>query len=282
MSVMDRQKFYLDALRVVPRKGLSRGFRRLTQVKSQMAVRRFAARFDLDMDEAERPLDAYESILDLFTRRLKPGARPIDPAPEALVSPADGAWLVGGPVGDGNLPQAKGRTYGLGALLAEPSAPKTFRNGACFTIYLSPRDYHRVHSPVDGAVTGYTYVPGDLFPVNAAGVQHVDQLFARNERLVIHLETETFGRVEVVMVGATNVGHMTLSFDPSVATNTGHRELERHRYDPPIPLRRGDELGVFEMGSTVIVVTERGLKLEGFQGGEVMRLGRRIGVVSEG
>ena len=277
---MDRQKLYLDALRVVPKKGLSRTVRRLTQVRSQMAVRRFAARFDLDMTEAEQPIEAYETILDLFTRRLKPGARPIDPDPKALVSPADGAWLVGGPVGDGELVQAKGRTYGLGALLAEPSAPKTFRNGACFTIYLSPRDYHRVHCPVDGAITGYTYVPGDLFPVNSAGVNHVDQLFARNERLIIHLSTETFGRVEVVMVGATNVGHMTLAFDAAVATNTGHRELERHAYDPPIAIARGDELGVFEMGSTVIVATERGLELEPFQGGDVMRLGRRIGTLA--
>ena len=277
---MDKQKLYLDVLRVIPKKELSRGVRRLAQVRSQMAVRRFAARFDLDMSEAEHGLEHYGSILELFTRRLKPGARPLDPDPLALLSPADGAWLVGGPVGDGTLVQAKGRTYGLGALLAEPSAAKVFRNGTCFTVYLAPRDYHRVHCPADGAITGYTYVPGDLFPVNAAGVENVDQLFARNERLITHLTTETFGRVEVVMVGATNVGHMTLAYDAAIATNTGHREVERHAYDPAIPIARGAELGVFEMGSTVIVVTERPLTLEAFAPRAPMRLGRRIGLLA--
>lgn len=266
----------IHALRLVPRKGLSRAVRRLTQVRSDMAVRRFAARFKLDMAEAEHPIEHYKTILELFTRRLKPGLRPVDPAPEALVSPVDGAFAVCGHVEDGPLVQAKGKTFSLDALLAEPGATETFRKGSYMTIYLAPRDYHRIHSPADGQITGFSYVPGDLFPVNPAGVAHVDALFATNERVSTHLETETFGRVEVVKVGATNVGHIKLAYDPSVATNTGGKSVEHRAYEHPIPAQRADELGVFEMGSTVVLVTQRRLDFETFVPGQPVKLGQRI------
>lgn len=274
---MDSGKLTIQALELVPRKGLSRAVRKLTQVRSKMAVRRFAARFDLDMSEAEHPIDHYETILELFTRRLKPGVRPIDAEPSAMVSPVDGAYLVGGDVEAGQLVQAKGRTFSLGAFLARPDADEVFGEGSFITVYLSPRDYHRIHSPADGRITGYTYVPGDLFPVNAAGVEHVDGLFAINERLITSLETETFGRVEVVKVGATNVGHMRLAYDDAIATNTGGKEIVRKAYPEALPVARGDELGVFEMGSTVILVTERPVDFAAMSQGDKVRLGERLG-----
>ncbi|MEQ8275151.1 MAG: archaetidylserine decarboxylase [Deltaproteobacteria bacterium] len=271
-------KLFITGMRVLPKKPLSKAVRRLAAVRSQMAVRRFAARFDVAVEEAEKPIDAYESVLDFFTRRLKPGVRPIDDAPEAFVSPVDGAYLVGGPVGDGRLFQAKGRDYKLAALLAQDDAEQIFADGTYATLYLAPRDYHRIHCPVDGVITGYTAVPGALWPVNAAAVAHVDELFAKNERLITHVQSEKFGRVEVVKVGATNVGHISLCYDDAIRTNTGQTEIVRHTYDEPIPIARGAELGVFEMGSTVIFVTERPVELNPMEKGQPVRMGARLGV----
>src|SRR5262245_3807261 len=223
----DPGKLFIGAMRMVPKKPLSRAVRRLVSVKSQLAVRRFAARYGAAVEDAERPLEEYESVLAFFTRRLKPGIRPLDPDPRALICPVDGAYLVGGPVGEGRLYQAKGRTFTLKALLADEHAEETFKHGSYFTLYLSPKDYHRIHSPVSGVITGSTYVPGELFPVNAAAVAHVDELFAKNERLITHVETEMFGRVEVVKVGATCVGHIRVAYDQEIATNCGAREIVR-------------------------------------------------------
>lgn len=269
-------KLFITGMRLLPKKPLSRAVRRLASVQSQMAVRRFAARYGAQVEEAERPLEEYGSVLEFFTRRLKPGLRPIDPDPNVLVSPVDGAFLVGGPVGSGRLFQAKGREYTLSALLADPDAEQVFAGGAYCTVYLAPKDYHRIHTPVDGVITGYTYVPGELYPVNPAAVAHVDQLFAKNERLITHVESERFGRVEIVKVGATNVGHITLAYDDAVATNTGAAQLTKKRYDQPIPIKKGDEVGCFEMGSTVILVVERKVHFEPLNAGDPVRLGRPL------
>lgn len=263
-------------MRVLPKKPLSRAVRQLVSVRSSVAVRRFAARYGIDLDEAELPVEQYASILALFTRHLKPGLRPLDPDPRVLLCPVDGAYLVGGPVGAGTLVQAKGKTFTLNALLADEHAEERFANGAYAVLYLSPKDYHRIHSPATGVVSGYTYLPGALYPVNAAAVAHVDELFARNERLITHVESEQFGRVEVVKVGATCVGHIKLAYDDAVATNVGATEIVRKVYDQPIPVQRGDELGVFEMGSTVIVVVEKPIALDAFTQGQPVRLGRPL------
>lgn len=257
---MDRDALFIAGVRALPRRSLSRAARRVVDVRSAMAVRRFAAAYDIDLAEAEHPLEGYASVHDLFTRRLKPGARPVDPDPDVMVSPVDGALSAQGDVGAGDLPQAKGRTYGLAALLADDEAPARFARGSFATIYLSPRDYHRIHAPVDGEITGWTHVPGDLFPVNAAAVSHVDALFAKNERLVTHIRTERLGRVEVVKVGATIVGRVRASYAPEVTTNVGGVRAPRTgALEPPRSVGRGEEIGVFEMGSTVIVVAERPL-----------------------
>lgn len=271
-------KLFIAGMRVVPKKPLSKAVRRLASVRSKMAVRRFAARFGVAVEDAERPLEEYESVLSFFTRRLKPGLRPIDPDPTVLISPVDGAFLTGGPVGEGRLYQAKGKDFTLNALLADEHAESTFAGGTYAILYLAPKDYHRIHAPAAGRITGYTHVPGQLFPVNAKAVAHVEELFAKNERLITHLETDAFGRVEVVKVGATCVGHITLAYDPDVATNVGDDELRTRRYDPPLGVEKGGELGVFEMGSTVIVVTEKPVRLvEELVPGATVRLGRALG-----
>lgn len=274
---MSDGKYFIAGMRIVPKKPLSKTVRRLASIRSRMAVRRFAARYGVAVDEAEKPLEEYLSILDFFTRRLKPGIRPVDPDPNVLVSPVDGAFLTGGPIGEGRLFQAKGKDFTLQALLADDDALSVFSGGSYATLYLAPRDYHRIHSPVDGVVTGYTYVPGQLFPVNAAAVAHVDQLFATNERLITHIQSERFGRVEVVKVGATCVGHITVAYDPEVRTNCGDAELRVRQYDPPIPIEKGAEVGCFEMGSTVIVVTEAPVDLIDLAPDTPVLMGSKLG-----
>lgn len=248
---------WIRALGWVPKNALSRSVGRLAATRSKMAVRQFAARYGLDLDEAEKPLEAYDSVADLFTRRLKPEARPVDPRPDVLVSPIDGSLFAHGSVTGEPLMQAKGRTYALGALLADEAAAATFEGGSYCCLYLSPRDYHRVHMPTDGEVLGYTHVPGDLFPVNEASVKHVDGLYAKNERVITHLAGTPFGRVAVVKVGATNVGRIRLTYAPDLLTNRRGASLSRKRFVCPPRFARGDELAVFELGSTVILVIER-------------------------
>ncbi len=274
-------KLFIDAVNLLPKKALSRKVRGLAQVRSQMAVRRFAAAYNIDTDEAELPLSEYHTVLDFFTRRLKPGARTIDQDPRTLVSPVDGNFSVAGEVGEGELYQAKGHTFGLTQLLADPEAEKTFAGGSYFTIYLAPSNYHRIHSPVDGTITGYTYVPGELFPVNVPAVTHVDSLFARNERLITHLQSEVFGKVALVKVGATCVGHITTAYDSSVRTNMGEGIVRKEAYHPAKPIVRGGELATFELGSTVVVIVEKSLGF-GFQEPQrAVRLGEAISQLAE-
>lgn len=273
-------KLFISALEFVPKKGLSRTVRRLTQVRSQMAVRRFAARYGINLDEAEKPIEDYPTILDLFTRRLKAGLRPLDSDSASLLSPVDGTIEARGQIDSGCLLQAKGRSYKLSALLADEDLAVHFEGGLYATLYLSPKDYHRIHSPISADVIGYTYIPGELYPVNPAAVLHVDSLFAVNERLVTHLESERFGRMALVMVGATNVGHMRVMYDDSVQTNMGAKEIVRKSYAPAKTIERGDELGVFEMGSTVILIMESKLSLSEFAIGEAIRMGQSLGRTS--
>lgn len=276
---MDRDGLFVAGVRCLPRRRLSRWARRAVDIHSAMAVRRFAAAYGIDLSDAERPLEAYRSIHDLFVRKLRPGARPVDPAPEALVSPVDGRVSQRGAC-DGPLPQAKGRAYTVDALLAGAEPAETYRAGSFVTVYLAPRDYHRIHAPLEGRVDRWTHVPGDLFPVNEASVTHVDQLFARNERLITHLDTERFGRVAVVKVGATIVGRVRASYAPEITTNVPTvREVRSEAIRPAKDVLRGEEIGVFEMGSTVIVLTERPVRWT-VEPGDAVRLGQRLGVAA--
>ena len=274
-------KLFISALELVPKKSLSRTVRRLTKVRSQMAVRRFAARYGINLAEAEKPIEEYPTILDLFTRRLKAGARPLDSDPATLLSPVDGTFDARGQIEDGTLLQAKGRRYRLAALLADETLATHFEGGTYATLYLAPKDYHRIHSPITAGVRGYTYVPGELYPVNPAAVRHVDSLFAVNERLITHLESEKFGRMALVMVGGTNVGHMRVAYDETVQTNMGGKVMVSEAYEPAKNLDRGAELGVFEMGSTVVLIMESKVVLDDLAVGTAVKMGQSLGRVSE-
>src|SRR5829696_1051624 len=174
------------------------------------SYRAYSRIFGARPEEAELPLSEYASVNAFFTRALKPGLRPV--AANAIVSPVDATVGAYGPVVDDTLVQAKGRNYSLAALLGDEALAHRMNGGSYTTLYLAPRDYHRIHVPVDGAITRATYIPGELWPVNVAAVMHVADLFAVNERLVVVIERPGGGLVVVVLVGATMVGTTRLAF----------------------------------------------------------------------
>jgi phosphatidylserine decarboxylase len=218
----------------------------------------FARRVGANLDEVELPLDSYPTFDAFFTRRLRDGARQVAPEPDVIVSPCDGTIAESGLATAGRMIQAKGIDYRLAALLPDADAQKRFDGGAYLTIYLAPRDYHRVHIPADGEVNGFQHIPGAAFPVNALAVRNITGLFAMNERLATFLTTP-FGEVAVIMVAATGVGHMTVAYDGVETHARGKgRPGARVRYPASKPVQRGDELGAFHLGSTVILLFEPG------------------------
>jgi phosphatidylserine decarboxylase len=242
------------------------------------AMRAFAARYRIDLSECAG-LAGFGTFGDFFSRPLLPGRRPIAPGAEVLVSPVDGLVSQVGSATDGLLPQAKGIRYTVEALLGDAHAAARFRGGPFATLYLSPRDYHRIHFPLGGAVTGYRYVPGQLWPVNEASVESVPGLFTANERLVTFLDTP-LGACAVVAVGATIVGRIRASYDPAVpVSNLPRARTAAHRYPRPLPIEKGQELGAFEMGSTVVLLLEPGRAAlrEGLACGSRVRVGEAIG-----
>ena len=254
-----------ESLRVLPRKRLSRMMGRLANLRGppslvQRAVDTFVRVYGVDLSEAVVPAGGYSSFDAFFTRRLRLGARPIEASPDALVCPADGCLLDAGPIDAGATFRIKGRLYDAGELVGDPSDAEAFDRGHFAVVYLAPPDYHRVHAPVTGRVIAMRHVDGTLYPVNSIGIEHVPRLFAANERVVVRQRAERFGDVATVLVGAIGVGRIGLAFD-SLLTNTGRSGGVR-TYDGDGPLlERGDELGAFHLGSTVIVLVAPGAEL---------------------
>jgi phosphatidylserine decarboxylase len=259
----------LAALARLPQGLLSRAAGALADIPLPRPLRRpvlgaFARITGIDVGEAQQPLIEYRSVNAFFVRRLAPGARSWSADPEVVSSPVDGVLGRMGRVRDGTVLQAKGRSYDLGRLLGDAEAARGFEGGAYFTIYLSPRHYHRIHAPVAGAVVLARHCPGGLLPVNAAAVAHVPDLFVRNERVTALLETAV-GPVALVAVGAYNVGRISTAFDPEWSgrpegsvTNRRRTFPAERRYDPPIPVHAGDDFMAFHLGSTVVLLTPPG------------------------
>src|SRR5450432_4421459 len=246
-----------------------------------LMLSRFARVYGIDVGEAEKPLDDYSGFDEFFTRRLRAGLRPIADGSGQVVSPADGTVVECGLATAGKLIQAKGDFFELGELLGDETSASRLEGGAYLITYLSPKDYHRVHAPVGGRVIGWRHIPGTLFSVGAKSVLSEPGLFIRNERFVTFIEMEGGGLCAVVMVAAIGVGHVTVSYDAEVATHRPRflRAAVRHRrYDDPKPIGRGEELGIFHLGSTTIVVFEpERAELATFAPGEAMKMGIGIG-----
>lgn len=219
-------------------------------------IKGFLKNFDINMAEAQEqdPL-AYPSFNAFFTRALQPEARPIDGEENAIVSPADGAISQLGPIHGSDVLQAKGRHFSLYELVGGDSAlTAEFINGHFATVYLSPKDYHRVHMPFTGTLREMIYVPGRLFSVNQATTREIADLFARNERAVCVFDTEQ-GPMAVILVGAMIVAGIETVFSGPVTPLS--RTVQRINYaqqQAPIILNKGDELGRFYLGSTAIML----------------------------
>jgi phosphatidylserine decarboxylase len=221
-----------------------------------LIISNFLRGYDVNMSEAMHPDPyAYRSFNDFFTRALRPEARPIDSRADVIVSPVDGTLSRSGDIRDDQLLQAKGRYYSLEEMLADDApAVDVYRDGAFACIYLAPYNYHRIHMPCDGRLRSTTYVPGDLFSVNAATVRAVPRVFARNERAICDFDTP-FGRMALILVGALFVGSME-------TVHCGEINPPPRRRKKPLRIdqgtghefTKGGELGRFNMGSTVVLL----------------------------
>ena len=240
-------------------------------------IKRFIDTYDVDMSEAAEPADAYPTFNAFFTRGLKPAARPLGDAARFVLSPADGAVSQVGPVAGGRIVQAKARDYSVAELLGGDAANAArFEGGRFVTIYLSPRDYHRVHMPADGALRSTRYVPGDLFSVNAVTADGVDRLFARNERLAAVFDTP-LGAMASVMVGAMIVAGIETVWSGRLQPHG--KAVEQRSFSDGPKLAAGDEMGRFYLGSTVVLLFEPGKVdwLPELAAGSSVRMGQPIG-----
>ncbi len=223
---------------------------------STLAIKSFGKFYQIDFSEAEKPVSEYKSIGDFFVRRLKPGVRPIAEGP--IVHPADSFISQIGEIQSGKCIQAKDRFYSVAELCGDFKLAQEFDGGLFVTYYLCPTDYHRVHSPVDGQVLKSIHLPGQLWPVNHWSTANIENLFAVNERVVLEIHSRQ-GPCLLVFVGATNVGQIRLFFDQEIATNTTlicplRSQMRQKSYPIPIPIQKGEELGAFHMGSTVVMI----------------------------
>jgi phosphatidylserine decarboxylase len=241
----------------------------------------FAKRFSVNMAEAEKSdLSAYISFNEFFTRSLKADARPLSAGENDVICPADGVISQLGHIEQGKIFQAKGKDYSVEALLGADLALAQAFTGGCFaTVYLSPRDYHRVHMPVSGRLRKMIYVPGKLFSVNKITSERVDSLFARNERLVCVFDTEN-GPMALVLVGAMIVAGIETIWSGHVCPNNDLLfEVDYSDNTSPVVLKKGDEMGRFKLGSTVVAVFGAGiLDLNSdLAAGSAVNMGQKLG-----
>jgi phosphatidylserine decarboxylase len=232
---------------------------------SRLLIPRFARAYRINIGEAEKPLHEYATLNEFFTRRLKPGARPVDETPGVLVSPVDARITGMGPIRRGTILNIKGQDYTIDELLGGNPRADIYKNGYAVVLYLSPSDYHRIHSPVEGVVVERQHLPGRVYPVNDFGLTRLPRVLSRNERLVTYIRHEA-GETAVVKVGALNVCGIRYA-DPSADR-----------------LTRGGELAWFEFGSTVVLLTEDGtFEPRGdLKPGDKVRMGEALGRLRAG
>lgn len=254
---------------------------KLTRIESRFApaaIKQFARLFDIDMAEASHSEPQhYKTFNEFFTRSLKDGAREISGAAHQFCSPVDGRVSQLGAISDGTIMQAKGHQYTVSDLLGgREQDTQAFNQGAFATLYLSPRDYHRIHMPLDGDLSSMHYIPGRLFSVAPHTVRVVPRLFARNERVVTIFNTDA-GKVAMVLVGAINVAAIETVW-AGLVTPPVKPEIIHIDYDSgTCKLNKGEEMGRFNMGSTVILLLENGSFRSDLSAGDPVRMGQFIG-----
>ena len=232
----------------------------------------FVSNYKVNLNEAQlEDIEEYKHFNDFFTRALKDGSRPISDS--KVVSPVDGVVSQFGSIKEALIVQAKGKKYSVEALLAENSKNDLYTSFV--TIYLSPKDYHRIHMPFDGSLKSMKYIPGNLFSVNQRTVNNIDQVFARNERLVCYFDSE-YGEIALVMVGAIFVGSMETSWEGQI-TPPYNKSVKTFEYDSrQIKLSKGEELGRFNMGSTVILLLPHNVSKMNFEFNKTLKMGQSL------
>lgn len=269
---------------LIPSHSLSVLMHRITRCEvtwfKNLFIRFICWKFKVDISEAaSAELADYLSFNAFFTRKLREGIRPVAKGDSIVISPVDGAISQLGPVSDGRIVQAKGRDYSLLELLGgDEQLAAQFEGGQFATIYLSPRDYHRIHMPLSGTLKTMRYVPGKLFSVNPRTARTVPRLFARNERVITVFDTE-FGPVVQVLVGAIFVGSMETVWEGKITPPYGDtvRDWDYSGQDP-IHMKKGDEMGRFNMGSTVVMLLPPGMQAfnDRWHAGDAIRLGQAM------
>jgi phosphatidylserine decarboxylase len=277
-------RIFISLQHVVPQHLLTALIWRLTRIRhvatKDFLIRRFVAAFSVDIDDVLLTVpDDFATFNDFFIREINAGSRPIDQQQDTIVSPVDGTISATAPIREDVIFQAKGLDYSLGDLLAtDLDEARSFVNGNFATIYLAPYNYHRIHAPFAGELLAARFVPGDLFSVNQTTVAKVNGLFRRNERLVMQFKTE-YGPAAVIFVGALNVGSITTPWSGEIRPRKQGvvevLDLSRHSTS----VEKGDLLGWFNMGSTVILLLPSGACDwdEGMQAGTTLRVGEVIG-----
>lgn len=263
-------------IRVMPRARVGRALGRLADARwspgmGRAVVGLYSRIYDVELDDCEEQA-GWGSFDAFFTRGLRERARPIDPEKRAIVSPADGRIASMGRIDEGSTLLVKGRPYRVGELLGSEEEGRRYAGGLACVIYLSPRDYHRVHAPVGGKLQMIRSLPGDYYPVNAVGMRHVPNLFVRNRRVAIMIDAPTgtgLGRVTIVMVSAMIVGRVTV-------TGVAARDVPLGEHALDVRVEKGDEIGVFHLGSTAVMLVEKGAaaRWSASEGG--IRFGERI------
>jgi phosphatidylserine decarboxylase len=278
---------FVGLQRVLPQHLLSRLMYRIARLESAVVkdalIRGYVRLVGVDLTEAAEPHpSAYPHLNAFFTRALRPGARPLDPAPEAVLSPVDGTISQIGAITDGRIIQAKGQDYSVCDLLGESGETHhRFDGGSFATLYLSPRDYHRIHMPLAADLAEMTYLGGRLFSVNATTAARVPGLFARNERVVCRFDTD-LGPMAMVLVGAIFVGGIETVWEGEITPARPGLQRRDWQYTGAaerVRLARGEEMGRFNLGSTIILLFPAGaLTWEpGLTPGRSVRMGGRIG-----
>jgi len=270
--------------RIIPTSLLSRIFGWLTEIPLpgiilKPVIRWYSKKFNI-IDEYVIPENGFRTFNDFFTRKLKEGSRAIDKEPGAVISPVDSRIDSFGTINDNTLLQAKGVPYSLEDLLLDGNA-EDFRNGSYITLYLSPADYHRIHSPVSGKISGFTHIPGRLFTVQEYMVKGLGDLFTRNERITTYIETGC-GDIAVCKIGAMNVGRISLAYSDTVSNRTFRSRKQVTYQQNEMPgISAGDELAVFNLGSTIILLFQPGIvDFTPFTIGDYLRVGEKIGTLS--
>lgn len=281
----DKQKIFL--FRIIPKSLISRIFGVIALIPMpsgfmERIIRWYVARYSVNLGEAEIPDGGFRNLNSFFTRKLKPAARKISRGKDDIVATTDSRVDQYGRITRDTIIQAKGVEYSVKDLVPSEMAEK-FINGSFITLYLSPGDYHRIHSPVTGEITGYFNIPGKLFTVQEFMVRGLRGLFAVNERLITYIKTKK-GYVAVCKIGAINVGKISLSYDNAVTNRFSGRKKEFFYETGSMPaVKKGDEIGIFNLGSTVIILFEKNMiKFDRLKMGSSIRMGERIGVFLPG